>query len=124
MTSNSETADSLRAAADYIRVHGWHQGSTMNPDTGAVCAYGAILGSAYEASGYEMFAPGSPPVQDYRRVSDPAVVALNQWLMTVYPAVRVVENGGIPWWNDVKDRTVDDVTAGLEKAAAWIEEQV
>ena len=39
---NLELAELYETAADYIEVHGWARGTFRNPDTGQVCAGGAL----------------------------------------------------------------------------------
>lgn len=120
------TADDLRAAAQYIRDHGWHQGSGESRDgRGSVCALGGIarvcgiapMLACYEPPGDVMRIVGAEPVHRYVTATD----ALREYLAEEAGTSDLYQ---VPRWNDDDARTPDDVTAALEKAAARIEEQV
>lgn len=107
----STTADDLRAAATYIRAHGWTRGVTQKPD-GSVCAIGginAVTGGYFFLGEIAEFGPGYAD----------AVTAMERYLLATGDSDRLT----IPYWNDNHANDGEEVTAAMEKAAAWIEEQ-
>lgn len=117
----STVADDLRAAASYIREHGWTTGTAGRVD-GSVCALGSMSRVAgmepaeacYEPPDHLVGVYGHDKTERYVRMT----AAMRNWLADALP------NGSIAQWNDTPGRTAEDVTAELEKAAAWTEEQV
>jgi hypothetical protein len=116
-------ADILRGAAQYLQLHGWHQGSnyatgphTLTPPA---CALGAI--------GMATFGHRIPDDQDHRadwrhfqRASD----ALDDYLTlngakTTIPELpeQYGDCASVGDWNDAPGRTVGEVITALEAAA-------
>ena len=85
----------LRAAARYIRKHGWYQGDLVDDETGAVCLYGAVYAVV----------TGSPDTYS----SSASIVGdlLRQRTGVHYPDE----------WNDEAGRTEAEVLAVLEGKA-------
>lgn len=100
----AQTADDLRESARYIDTHGWCQGALRMP-TGEVCALGAI-----------MAVTGDWHTDEAVR-SRGAAGTLILWLEKTQDHRQVAD------WNNAPSMTQADVTSGLEKAAAWLEEQ-
>lgn len=107
------TADDLRAAARYMEEHG-HCTETAWLPTGQVCAGGAIakvlgLPIAVVYGEYHSWENGG-----------------ERWAATTQALRHYLREQGvkksIPVWNDASDQHT--VVTALEKAAAWIEEQV
>src|SRR5882672_10642727 len=82
----------LLDAAQYIRDHGWCQGTTLN-DKGEVCALGALRMVT------NWHGPGGTQIQE-------AHIQLQNLI-----------GGSIPYWNDHSYRTKEDVIAAFENAA-------
>jgi hypothetical protein len=102
-------ADVLRHAARIIEERGWYQGyyswglDRNEPDSGPVCALGAI-GVAYG---------GSAGAIDDFPFDDPVVGLAHRFM-----------GGEAAYWNDAQGRTAAEVTAALRSAAdAWEAEQ-
>ncbi len=111
---SAETADILTEAANVLRRNGWHQGYYYDQEqkTGgreskdcAVCARGAI----------NLAATGDNPWNDYFPAAVKASGAFETWLLD---ADRMGNCLGIADWNDEPNRTVKQVLAALEGAAA------
>lgn len=105
------TASVLDKAAAEIRDRGWNQGRLMN-GLGEVCAVGGIRAACGLNRGAYY---GRRLAAD---LATDAEYAFSDYLRSTYEAPS------IPQWNDDPTRTKDDVTAALEKAAAWVREQV
>lgn len=94
-----------RDAADYMEEHG-HTKHQLVDDGGRVCLYGALLAAA----------TGSPD----GGVRPPAVLE-----GAAFAALGEVERlpgvGSAVVWNNMAERTQDDVVAALREAAALIE---
>lgn len=87
-----EIARDLRAAAEYLRTHGWRQGDWEGPD-GSVCLAGALLKTG-----------------SWQRAHVDAL-GLGYAVSTV----------GVGQWNDTPGRTIDEVLDRLESAALNLE---
>lgn len=111
MIDKTQTADILRAAATKIREVGWTQGAALRD--GHLCALGGIgIVTECEVTVAEIESASRIPT------FLSAESALKGWLQANgFPGFSVV------FWNDMPGRTMDDVVTGMEKAAAWIEEQ-
>lgn len=106
-----EAAADLRNAARYIDEHGWSRHCMEDVD-GGVCALGGIA----KATGYTGLL-GVPAVPRYVAAQAGLIAFLN--LDRDVPAQLAC----VPYWNDSQAADQAEVTAALEKAAAWIEEQ-
>lgn len=105
-----EAAADLRNAATYIHEHGWSRFEMEDPE-GHVCALGGIA----KATGYTGTL-GTPAVPRYLAAQVGLLAFLNQ--------DREDRIGFVPGWNDEEAADMAEVTTTMEKAAAWIEEQV
>lgn len=111
--ARAEAAEDLRDASTAINELGWVQNS-MRTDRG-VCALGGLV----VATGYN----GSVQTREARRYYNASVVLRDYLAATGHEFGLADAFGAIPLWNDEYATTKTEVTAGLEKAAAWIEEQ-
>lgn len=97
----------LRAVA-LIDERGHHKGTNQDPETGAVCAYGAI---SLAAEGDAMKYGGKDSTDDM------ATRAAKRELF------RMVGHDRVSEWNDEDERTPEEVKALLLNAAASVEEE-
>lgn len=102
MLCRIEVADHLDAAAAYIDAHGWTQRMRENA-AGEVCAIGAIG---------RVWPYGWAAARKFGEYLESAGHTDGR------SASYVAE------WNDRPGRVKEDVTAALQKAAAWTREQV
>lgn len=86
-----EVGKVLLAAADYLDVHGWHQGGMGPRCGGPVCALGAI---------HNLDMPRETKMAAHKRLT--RFVRCTVWK-----------------WNDVPGRTAAEVTAAMRAAARW-----
>ncbi|MFI6609294.1 hypothetical protein [Streptomyces sp. NPDC050507] len=106
-------ADLFDKAARLLEEKGWTQGAFKVPETGAMCARGAL----YEAQGCEWERsdlPGGdlePRGFDWSRAH-----AINDTLTDYVPN----EYGFLPHWNDDEGRTAKEVTALLRDVARGV----
>jgi hypothetical protein len=107
-------AEDLRTAARYIDEVGHHRGNSVDPrGSGAVCALGglaAATGCDPQRTPYDEIEHGNTRYIRARK-------ALQDYLN--WAGI----GWSIPTWSDLKAKDKADVTATMEKAAAWIEEQ-
>lgn len=96
MITASEILD--RAGVE-LDMHGWHQGSLTDHETGAVCAMGALHKAKISLVG----------------------ISTDGWQLAYTVAIKALrEEIGtytIPTWNDDPSRTVEDVKLALKFAA-------
>jgi hypothetical protein len=121
-------ADLLRAAADYLDTHGWHQGAYYDlgddPLTPPACVAGAIRISY---AGQPVGAADTPDLVDPRHHVRDAIAQLADHLDSAgglaglrritYPDRAVVDELYVGGWNDDPDRTITQVTTALRHAA-------
>jgi hypothetical protein len=120
-------AQLLRAAADYLDTHGWHQGSRYDfsgelMPTPAACAVGALCITTYGNVMADLIhRPEPTPAQwaalvgVFRVFTDYLTGAETR---PVCPEdVDDVYEGIIGGWNDAPDRTATEVTTALRAAA-------
>lgn len=100
MNEREQVAEVLEAAADRLDECGWTQGAYRNNWTGGMCAAGAL----------DMAACGME-----RQVGRAAHLALFRSLGG---------NTGVATWNDRPERTKEDVTTAMRKAAITVREKV
>jgi hypothetical protein len=115
----------LRAAADHIDTHGWHQGSLYGPEVvddnhPSACALGGIHLASCFAPGQSEYGTGGTTIT---HVVNAAICVLGGYLTDTGridfvddPDLATYE-GLIGDWNDTAERTVTDVTAALRDAA-------
>lgn len=101
---NSEAADVLRDAAEYIGEYGWIQGDLEDQFTGSVCALGAITRAMRDGW------------NDHG-----ALEALRRHL-GLAPQTRDFILHPVARWNDEKERTAEDVILAMKRAAEELDE--
>jgi hypothetical protein len=109
-------AEVLRAAAARVR-RGHTKGRYQDPDSGNVCAVGALICEAYGIGDVIKDLTFSISGRDTFHT---AAEVLNTYLHTVDPTVNY---HGTTVWNDRPETTAEDVAVAMEKAAARWEEQ-
>lgn len=112
----SETGKILRAAAQYIREHGWCQ--TNLYDSGNVCAIGGIA-MARGIDLERMWAARDVNPAYHQLFDDQAVGALARYLKNVAnePSPYMKDHERVWYFNDMCGRTADEVIHALEEAA-------
>lgn len=91
MKYSEQVRKDSKAAADYIRKHGWCQGTTREFDGGPCCALGAVWSVCGSLGGFN--------TEELER------------------AIKSEIDGSIPNWNDAKGRTKEEVIAVFERIA-------
>lgn len=114
----NQTADDLRAGAQYIRVYG-HTKKTAEDADGSVCAVGSLACAINAHVGICYGEMAGITTEKWNRF-EAAVLALHNYLEATGVLAKY---STVTFWNDAPDRTMDDVVTGMEKAAAWYEEQ-
>lgn len=113
MTAPATVPEVLARAADIIEERGWRQGWFVDPDTGCVCAVGAMhvaVGLPPDASIYT--SENSPEWQ----LADAAWETFGRWLAS--KTGKPSESAG--GWNDHPSRTQAEVVAALRAAAKQV----
>lgn len=103
-----EVSTVLRLAAAEVRTRGLAKGEQLSAD-GRVCIHGAIR-MAYDGT---INCVTSAIVQE----ADIRVCAYLTEVCGV--ADKIVQGGGAAWWNNMPERTADEVIGVLEGAASW-----
>lgn len=114
-------ADTLRAAANYIREHGWVQGLYDEPD--GACAIGGLMHACGEkVCGADAFMRlPLATIVDALRLVAPRVPTPPAWQQREWASYLMSK--AIAGWNDAEGQTKENVIAGLEYAALWWEER-
>lgn len=105
------TVGALREAARLIREYGFVQGRFKDPETGAICARGAVNLAVYGS------VTGVPIYQGGARERTRALVnAVTKALSSLLPPAEAGCNQLVAW-ADAEGRTKEEVVAMLEAAA-------
>lgn len=114
VAEDQEAREILAEAAEYIAEHGWNQGGYVDKETGGVCALGAIWSARDGVLFTKTYAtdPETGRYQDSQylkeiRACNSALFLLTQHLGSTH----------IPSWNDMPERTAEDVILALKGAA-------
>jgi hypothetical protein len=109
----------LVRAIEVIERRGWCQDYLMDPNTGAVCAHGAIKCAGSNAITRDAWAH-----MGWRLASVRAADAL-AWVLTAHGELG---DGcaafGVPRWNDHPARTREEVIAALAKTVAYMDTRI
>lgn len=100
-----EVSTLLRQAANEVRARGLAKGTQLDSE-GRVCIHGAIRIATSVATESAIV-----------READTRVCAYLTEVCGV--GDKFVQGGGAAWWNNMPERTAEEVIAALEGAASW-----
>jgi hypothetical protein len=121
-TAGQSPAHLLRSTADYLQVHGWHQGDLYDLSVADAHPPACVLGGIYHAAvdirerGCKGVCCPSPDVPATFRALASYLVDTGRVERNQYP-LPGNEDGVIGNWNDELDRTVTDILTALREAA-------
>jgi hypothetical protein len=103
-----QIARDLRSAADYLRTHGWWQGSGRGPNGGVCVAQAICMATEGVANEHARFLGFREPTRAETE---------NLWRDMKWADLPET----LPGWNDQPGRTLEEVLARLEETALLLE---